>query len=62
MKYFKNTVKFTGVSLQDNDIKEPDKIEISEKMNKDRIASVFAPLNKQKIKIVKPNNKKILRD
>ena len=57
MKYFKNTnVKFTGVSLRDNDIQVPDKVEISEKMHKDRMASVFAPLSKKEIKVVKTHN------
>ena len=58
IKYFEKTkVKFTGVSLNDKDIQIPDKVEISEKMRKDRIASVFAPLRKREV-----NNKTIFRD
>ena len=57
MKYFEKTkVKFTGISLNDNDIQIPDKIEISEKMHKDKIGGLFAPLSKSEIKVVKPHN------
>jgi len=58
MKYFKNTVKFTGVSLDDNSIQVPDKVEIAEKMNKDKIGRLFAPLSKKELKVVKPIIKK----
>lgn len=48
IKYFEKTkVKFTGVSLNDNDIQIPDKVEISEKMHKDKIVGLFAPLSKR---------------
>ena len=50
MKYFKKSkVKLTSVSLDDNSIQVPDKIEISEKMHKDRIGGLFAPLSKKEI-------------
>ncbi|MBL7135229.1 MAG: hypothetical protein ISS81_01390 [Candidatus Marinimicrobia bacterium] len=57
MKYFKKSkVKLTGVSLEDNDIQVPDKVEVSERMHKDKIGGLFAPLSKKEIKVVKPNN------
>ena len=57
MKYFKKSkVKLTSVSLDDNSIQVPDKIEISKKMYKDKIGRLFAPLSKKEVKIVKPHN------
>ena len=51
MKYFKKSkVKLTDVSLDDNSVQVPGKIEISKKMHKDRVGKIFAPLSKKEVK------------